>query len=140
MKCRKPTQSLERFRENGPVKLVAFQVRCILMFKFNYKSVQNMQCLVTQILLNNMLKFHSDMAKQKSLEYKSYLKLLPMQFWIPLRCLEMVSLLKYKYTHYDTRLKVQTFYVKEQCTFFNQQCSFKFQSFFSDMYVLAFVA
>ena len=33
------------------------------MFKFNYKSVQNMQCLVTQILLNNMLKFHSDMAK-----------------------------------------------------------------------------
>ena len=83
------------------------------MYKFNYKSVQNMQCLVTQILLNNMLKFHSDMAKQKSLEYKSYLKLLPMQFWIPLRCLEMVSLLKYKYTHYDTRLKVQTFYVKE---------------------------
>ena len=41
------------------------------MYKFNYKSVQNMQCLVTQILLNNMLKFHSDMAKQKSLEYKS---------------------------------------------------------------------
>ena len=30
MKCRKPTQSLERFRENCPVKLVAFQVRCIL--------------------------------------------------------------------------------------------------------------
>ena len=45
------------------------------MNKFNYKSVQNMQCLVTQILLNNMLKFHSDMAKQKSLEDKSYLQL-----------------------------------------------------------------
>ena len=35
----------------------------VAMYKFNYKSVQNMQCLVTQILLNNMLKFHSDMAK-----------------------------------------------------------------------------
>ena len=43
------------------------------MYKFNYKFVQNMQCLVTQILFN-MLKFHSDMAKQKSLESKSYLK------------------------------------------------------------------
>ena len=31
MKCRKPTQSLERFHENCPVKLVAFQVRCILI-------------------------------------------------------------------------------------------------------------
>ena len=38
MKCRKPTQSLERFRENGLVKLVAFQVRCILMRRIHYQQ------------------------------------------------------------------------------------------------------
>ena len=60
-----------------------------------------------------MLKFHSDMAKQKSLESKSYLKYYAVldspQVFRNGFIFENTS----TYTHYDTWLKVQTFYVKE---------------------------
>ena len=57
-----------------------------------------------------MLKFHSDMAKQKSLESKSYLK-----YYAVLDSPQVFrnGFIFENTTHYDTWLKVQTFYVKE---------------------------
>ena len=68
-----------------------------------YRSFQNMQCLVIQILLQNMLKFHSDMAKQKSHGNESCL-----QYYTVLDSPQVfkngISNLKSKTIHHDLAL------------------------------------